>query len=236
MTMEPHTHTIRLLIVDDHPLVIAGIRMFLADHPHIQVVDEAHHGDEAIEKAMIYRPDIILMDITMPQKNGLEAAEILLKKLPDTKIIFLTMHPDKEYVRKIFNLGAEGYILKNEPQDNILKAIEVVYRGYAYYSPDALDKLWEIVHKDGVLTAPPRTSTELFTPVSTDEEIPELTSNEIQMLKLIVLEYSNKEIAEKYFISTRTVERHRFNIMQKLDIHTLGGLIKYAIKKGFLKL
>ncbi len=230
--METSTHTIRLLIVDDHPLVIAGIRMFLAQHHHISIVDEAHHGDEAIEKALLHRPDIILMDITMPQKNGLEAAEILLKELPDTKIIFLTMHPDKEYVRKIFNLGAEGYILKNEPQDNILKAIEVVYRGYAYYSPEALDKLWEIVHKDGILTPPPRTISE---PTSSDEGLSELTQNEILTLKLIVQEYSNREIAEKNFISIRTVENHKHHIMQKLNIHNLAGLIKYAIKKGFLQ-
>jgi DNA-binding NarL/FixJ family response regulator len=211
---------IRVLIADDHPMVIAGIRAFLADHPHIDVVGEAIHGNDAVEKARALQPDIVLMDISMPSMNGIEATRILLSELPSLDIIILTMHDDKEYIRQIINCGAKGYLLKNAPQEDILTAIDAVYRGGAYFSPEVSTMLLQVAHDK-------RT-----------DEIPslyELSFQEQEVLTLLAQEYSNKEIADQLCLSVRTIEKHREHIMQKLDIHTLGGLIKFAIKHGLIE-
>ena len=209
---------IRVLIADDHPMVIAGIRTFLADHTHIEIAGEASHGNEAIEKARALQPDIILMDISMPVMNGLEATRKLLDELPLTDVIILTMHDDKEYIRQIVNSGAKGYILKNAAQEDILKAIEAVYNGGAFFSPEVSRVILEEARaKDNLLTQAP------------------LTEQEREILILIAEDNSNKQIADKLNITQRSVEKQRTRIMQKLDIHSIVGLTRYAIAQGLVK-
>lgn len=217
--MEFTAEKIRVLIVDDHPMVIAGIKTFLAEYPQIQVIGESINGKEAIERAKTMLPDIILMDISMPVMNGLEATKIINKNLPTIDVIILTMHDDKEYIRQIFQCGAKGYVLKNAPQSDILKAIESVFRGDAFFSPEVSKVLLEEI------------TGERKKPSEVD---PTLTQQEEEVLILLVKEFSTKEIADKLCLSPRTVEKYRQNIMDKLHIHTSFGLAKYAIKKGLI--
>ncbi len=219
--MELSTETIRVLIVDDHPMVIAGIKTFLAEYSHIQIVGEAVHGKEAIERAKTLHPDIILMDISMPIMNGLEATCIITKNFPALDVIILTMHEDREYIRQIFKCGAKGYVLKNAPQNDILKAIESVYNGHAFFSPEASKVILELT-REKESNPPPPTQ-------------PELSDIEKEIIIHVVQELSNKEIAEKLFLSLRTVEKYRQRILAKLNIHSTVGLTKYAIKNGLVQ-
>ncbi len=208
---------IRVLIADDHPMVIAGIRTFLADHSHIEIVGEAIHGNDAIEKTRLLNPDIVLMDIGMPSVNGIEATRILMREFPSLNVIILTMHDEKEYIRQIVNCGAKGYILKNAPQQDILTAIEAVYKGRAFFSPEVSNTLLQMATSNQYDRLPDKNA--------------QLTLQEQEILILLAKEYSNKEIAEMLCVSSRTIEKHREHIMHKLGIHSLGGLIKYAIKQ-----
>ncbi|MBI3194186.1 MAG: response regulator transcription factor [Ignavibacteriae bacterium] len=219
--MELTTETIRILIVDDHPMVIAGIKTFLAEYPHIRIIGEAGNGKEAIERAKTSLPDIILMDISMPVMNGLDATRAVMKHFPTIDVIILTMHDDREYIRQIFQCGAKGYVLKNAPQDDILRAIEAVYKGNAFFSPEAAKVILE-------LAAEKETNT-------TSEPPAELTDVEKDIIVLIVQELSNKEIADKLYLSLRTVEKYRQTIMQKLNIHNTIALTKFAIRNGLVK-
>jgi two-component system nitrate/nitrite response regulator NarL len=220
--MELTTETIRILIVDDHPMVIAGIRTFLAEYPHIQVIGEAVNGKEAIERTKTILPDIILMDISMPVMNGLDATRYIMKNFPTVDVVILTMHDDKEYIRQIFHCGAKGYILKNAPQADILLAIEAVYRGNSFFSPEATKVIHELLKE--------KQENEL------NETSTELSDIEKEVVRLIVQELSNKEIADKLFLSLRTVEKYRLKIMEKLNIHNAIGLTKFAIKNGLIKI
>ncbi|TAK64993.1 MAG: response regulator transcription factor [Bacteroidetes bacterium] len=211
---------IRLLIADDHPMVIAGIKTFLADEKHIEIVGEANHGHEVIEKAKELQPDIILMDISMPGINGLEATRILRKELPMTEIIVLTMHGEKEYVLRFVKLGVNGYVLKNAPQSDILKAIEDVSRGKAHFSPEIQKIIKEgFSGEDGNL----------------DVLLPDLTFMERRVFLHIAQGNSNKELADKFLISVRTVEKHRERIAQKMELRTQKEYYVFAVKHGLLK-
>ncbi len=219
--MEQTPDTIRIFIVDDHPMVIAGIKTFLAEYPHIQIIGEAVNGKEAIEQAKTFLPDIILMDISMPVMNGLDATRVIMEQLPTIDVIILTMHDDREYIRQIFQCGAKGYVLKNAPQDDILRAIEAVYEGNAFFSPEASKVILELAaekHSNNHPSSPP-----------------ELSDIEKDIIVCVVEELSSKEIADKLRLKFRTVEKYRQRIFEKLDIHSTVGLTKYAIKNGIVK-
>jgi len=196
--------------------------MLLETAPDIIVVGEAENGREAVSLCQKLQPDIVLMDIAMPTLNGVEATRIILKDLPDTKVIILSMYPDEEYVFESLDAGASGFLVKQTASDDLLKAIREVNSGQAFFSP-SISKM--------VLKAYRKTSkaTEIIEPPA---QWISLTSREREVLQLIAEGYTSKEIAEQLFISIGTVRKHRNNIGQKLDIHNIVGLTRYAIEKG----
>lgn len=213
---------IKILIADDHQLIIEGIKTLLEDVEGITITDVATNGREVIEKLKYQEVDIILMDIDMPIMNGYEATQLVLKKYPHIKVIALTMYDEKALITKIVNAGASGYILKNIRKEELLKAITKVANGEKYFSNEILFTLSKPELKD------------IISEKQNNIPIVQLTQREIEVLKLITQGLSNKEIGEKLFISPRTVDTHRTNLMQKLNVHNIAGLIRYAIKNGLV--
>lgn len=210
---------IRLLLVDDHPIVLDGIKSHLCAQPEFEVVGDAANGQEALRKAKLLLPDVILMDISMPHMNGLEAISHLRKQVPNAKILILTMHESKEYIAQVVRSGARGYLLKDSAPAELVGAIKAVHTGEVYFSPSVSKVLvQEMTSNTGSgLNGPP--------------EQP-LTDREREVLSLIAEGLLNKQIADKLGIGVRTIETHRERIMRKLDIHTVAGLTKYAISRG----
>lgn len=215
---------ITILIVDDHAIVRSGLVSLLNDHHDIKVIGEAAEGDEAIAKALELKPDVVLMDLSMPHgKDGLTATAELKKLLPDSAILILTMHDDDEYLFRSIHAGASGYLLKNAPHEELLSAIQSIALGNAYLYP----------------TATKRLMSEYLDKMKQGENADvyySLSDREKEILGWIAKGYSNKEIAEKLFISVKTVESHKSNLMEKLNLKTRPELVKFAIKKGLLSL
>ncbi len=211
----------RIMIADDHVLVREGIRALLALHDDVEVVGEASDGKEAITMADKLRPDIVLMDISMPGLGGLEATVEIKKTNPDIKILVLSQYDDKEYVRRFLKAGVAGYILKKAVGEELITAIRAVARGEAYLYPSIASSVI-----DGYLV---KDMPEVEDPFD------RITDREVQVLKLIAEGLSHKEIASTLGISAKTVIAHQTNICEKLDIHTKAGLIKYAYKKSIVK-
>ena len=209
---------IRVLLVDDHPVVRKGICTCLARHEELEVVGEAADGHEALRKARELLPDIVMMDIEMPLMSGLAAAELLRRELPKTKVLILSMHSNAEYVRHIIESGARGYVLKDTTPEELLKAIETVNAGEAFFSPDVARVALNQFIRPG--DAQPKAAS--------------LTKREREVVSLVADGLSNKEIAGSLGVGVRTVETHREHIMHKLGIHTVAGLTKFAIANGFV--
>ena len=208
------------MIVDDHPIVRRGIGMCLARQPHMEIVGEAGDGREAIRLARELQPDIMLMDIDMPEVSGLVVADLLRRELPKIKVLILSMHTNKEYVLRIIQCGARGFVLKEAPTDELVRAIECVSAGEAYFSSEvARVALNQFVRGSGEAPGAPR-----------------LTNREREVLVQIAEGRSNKEIAGQLDIGVRTVETHRERIMRKLDIHSVAGLTRFAIANGLIAL
>ena len=211
---------IKLLLVDDHPVVRRGISSCLAREERLKIVGEAADGLEAVRKAKELSPDIILMDIDMPHMNGLAVTEVLRREMPNIKVLILSMHSNTDYVVRIIQSGARGYILKAAPTEELIKAIETVDAGEAFFSPDvARVALNQFVRGPG---EGPSSS--------------QLTNREREVLVQISEGLSNKEIANHLGVGVRTVETHRERIMRKLNIHSVAGLTKFAISKGLITL
>src|SRR5262245_6664290 len=209
---------IKVLLVDDHPVVRKGIASCLAKHRNIEIIGEAGDGQDALKKTRDLVPDLVLMDIDMPNMSGLAVTEVLRKELPKVKVLILSMHGNSEYVMRILQSGARGYVLKDSPPDDLVKAIETVYEGNTFFSPDvARLALNHFVSGNG-----------------NPGERTELTAREREVLVNIAEGLSNKEIATRLGVGVRTVETHRERIMRKLDIHSIAGLTKYAIANGFI--
>ncbi|MEC2159234.1 response regulator [Virgibacillus halodenitrificans] len=212
---------IRILLVDDHAVVRMGLKVMLNDVPKMEVVGEASEGNEGIEKALEEKPDIVLMDLSMPHgKDGLSATSELKKQLPDTAILILTMHDDEEYLFRAIQAGASGCVLKSAPHQELIDAIKSVCAGNAYLHPSATKRLMDEylgnLKQDG------------------QENYQLLSDREKEVLTLIAKGYSNKEIGEKLVISVKTVEAHKSNLMEKLQMKTRPELVSYALKKGLL--
>lgn len=209
------TEQITVLIVDDHAIVREGLRSCLASQPHIRILDEASNGIEAIEKAISLKPDVILLDLSMPVLSGLDAALSLRRKLPATKILILSIHNSKEYVSRIVKAGADGFVLKDSEPSEIVKAIEAVHHGDAFFSPSISKTILEGLKEK-------------------KKEEDKLSHREREILILIAEGLSSSEIAKHLCISERTVGTHRERIMKKLNIHTVAGLTKYAVARGYI--
>lgn len=207
------TQLIRVLIVDDHPMVAEGIQSILESYDDIVVVGSLSNGREAVDRATELAPDVILMDLNMPDLGGLSATEILLERAPATRIVILTMHDSPEYISSALSHGAMGYILKDVPTDEIKQAIDAVMLGNKYLCTGAKGSLEP---KDG----------------NTRES---LTTREQTILLELAQGKSNKEVALVLDISVRTVETHRKNIKRKLGISSTAGLTRYALEHGVLQ-
>lgn len=210
---------IRLLLVDDHPIVLDGIKSHLCAQPEFEVVGDASNGQDALRKAKLTLPDVILMDISMPHMNGLEAIGHIRKQVPNAKILILTMHESKEYIAQVVRSGARGYMLKDSAPAELVGAIKAVHKGEVYFSP-SVSKVLVQEMTDGTRRSP-----------NGSEQLP-LTDREREVLSLIAEGLLNKQIADRLGIGVRTIETHRERIMRKLDIHTVAGLTKYAIARG----
>lgn len=212
---------IRILLVDDHTVVRKGLTMLLDAHPQMEVAGEASEGNEGIEKALELKPDIVIMDLSMPHgKDGLSATSELKKQMPNTAILILTMHDDEEYLFQAIQAGASGCILKSAPHEELIAAIQAVYRGDAYLNPAATKRLMEeYIHNKKQGQA---------------DNYSLLSDREKEVLTLIAKGYSNKEIGEQLVISVKTVESHKGHVMEKLQMKTRPELVSYALKKGLL--
>ncbi|MBS1114455.1 MAG: two component transcriptional regulator, LuxR family [Nitrospirae bacterium] len=212
-----------VLIVDDHALVREGIIAFLKYHDDIQVIGEASNGLEAIEKAEKLKPDVIIMDISMPELGGIEATVEIKKRHPDIKILILSQYDDQEYVSRLLKAGVSGYLLKHAVGTDLITAIRAVAKGESYlYSTIATKVIDGYLGKSGEMAL--------------DVPYEKLTDREKQVLKLIAEGHSHKEIASLLDISAKTVIAHQTNISEKLDLHSRAALIKFAITKGIIKL
>jgi two-component system response regulator NreC len=215
--------TMRVLIADDHTLFRAGLRALFASEGDIEVVGEAANGEEAVRRALELRPEVVVMDLMMPIMNGIEATRELKSKLPEVKVLVLSMYDDEEHVQRLLASGASGYMLKKATSDELVRALREVVAGGIPLDPSVAAK----VVKDYVRR------------VQGEEEptaSSELTPRELEVLKLIAQGLSNQTIADQLGLSRKTVDVHRANLMRKLDLHTVTELVKYALRRGFITL
>lgn len=214
---------IRLLVADDHPVVRAGLRMLLGTQPDMEVVGEAVDGATAVEQALELRPDVVVMDITMRGTNGLAATREIVKRIPQTKVLILTMHDSEEYLRQTLEAGATGYVLKQAADTELAVAIRAVQRGEIYLYPAftrvLLRDLTPIRDTDGQAQ---RDSYELLSP------------REKEVLRMVALGHTNRKIADQLFLSVKTIETYRARVMEKLNLRTRAALVRYALLRGLL--
>jgi two-component system response regulator NreC len=219
---------IKVLLADDHELVRSGLVKLLETYKDIIVVGEAGDGQEAIEKTKKLNPDVLVIDLSMPKLTGTEATKIIRKECPKVAVLVLTMHENEEYVYQIIRSGAMGYILKDAGKDELPTAIRTVAKGEKFFSP----RVSEIM-VDGYLRK--AVARDESASAKLDSIDVALTRREKEILVLVAGGLNNQQIGEKLFISPRTVDTHRTNIMQKLDIHDSANLVKFAIEHGFSK-
>jgi two-component system, NarL family, response regulator NreC len=212
----------RILLADDHTILRAGLKMMLNAQPDMEVVGEAQDGRQAIQEAQRLQPDIVLMDITMPDMNGIEATKQIKRNHPTARVLILTMHEHDEYVFQALRAGASGYMLKEAADTDLISALHVVQSGQFYLSPAA----------QSVMVG------DYLQRVRTGEEkdsYSSLTEREREILKLVAEGHTNNQIAERLVISPKTVDTHRTHIMDKLNLHSRAELVKYAMRRGLLE-
>jgi two-component system response regulator NreC len=207
---------IRILLADDHSLVRHGFRMILAAQSDMEIVGEAGNGREAVELGEKLKPDVVVMDVTMPELNGIEATRRLIELSPRTRVLALSMHKDAVYVREILRAGARGYLLKDSADADLLAAVRAVAKGEGYLSPGV---------SDAVLSDYRRHVT---------DPLDLLTTREREVLQLIAEGKTNKDIATSLTLSVYTVEAHRGRLMEKLNLHSTGELVRFAVRSGLI--
>ena len=212
---------LRIVLAEDHTILREGLRALLSADPNFEIIGEAQDGREAVRCVEKLEPDLLLMDLSMPRMSGMDAIREIKKRYPDIKIIALTVHKTEEYLLATLQAGADGYVLKDATHDELVLAIKNVMRGKSYLSPGVSEKVIE-GYLEGKESNRPRSSWET------------LSQREREVLKLIAEGYKNKEIAEDLCISLKTVEKHRANLMKKLDLHNAAALTVYAMQKGLV--
>ena len=207
---------IRILLADDHSLVRQGFRAILSTQPDMQIVGEAGNGREAVELAEQLKPDVVVMDVAMPELNGIEATRRLIESAPRIRVLALSMHKDSVYVREILRAGARGYLLKDSIDADLLAAVRAVARGEGWLSPGVSDAVLSDYRRH--VTAP----------------LDLLTSREREVLQLIAEGKTNKEIASDLKLSVYTIDAHRGRVMEKLNLHSTGELVRFALRSGLI--
>ncbi len=215
---------VRLLLVDDHAVLRAGLRMLLSADPDLQIVGEAETGSEGVRMAEELRPDVVLMDISMPDMNGIEATRLIKANCPEIAVLALTMHEDDQYFFEMLSAGASGYVPKRAAPNELIGAIYAVSGGGMFLFPSVARVLVNeyLQRRDA--------------PNASARGFEDLTEREREVLTLIAEGHSNQDIADALVISVRTVNRHRENIMAKLNLHSRVDLVRYAIEKGLIEL
>lgn len=214
---------LRLLLADDHVVVRSGLRMLLQAREEIEIVGEAENGREAVEKVRALQPDVVLMDVQMPDMNGIEATRRIKEASPQTAVLALTMHEDDHYFFEMLHAGASGYVPKRAAPDELVNAIHTVSQGNVFLYPSLATRLVQ----DYLQRAEAGDQ-----PLVQDD----LTPRELEVLTLIAEGLTNAEIADRLVISVKTVDRHRENLMRKLNLHHRIDLVKYALKMGLIDL
>ena len=215
---------IRLLVVDDHPVVRAGVRSLLNAQPDLEVVGEADDGAVAVERALELVPDVVVMDITMKKVSGLTATQEIRKRLPQTKVLVLTMHENEEYLRQMLEAGATGYVLKQAVDTELAVAIRAVQRGEVFlYSSFTRVLLGDLAPPGGV-----------DGDLSERDGYERLSQREREVLRLVALGYTNRQIGDQLFLSVKTVETYRARLMEKLNLKSRSALVRYALRRGLL--
>lgn len=209
----------RIVIAEDHTILREGLRMLLSSNPDLIVAGEAEDGLAAVRSAETLKPDLMLMDLSMPRMNGMGAIQEIKRSCPETKILVLTVHKTEEYILAALKAGADGYVLKDATHNELMLAIECVLSGKAYLSPGISEKVIE-GYLEGRKTLKPATAWDT------------LTQREREILKMVAEGYKNKDIADCLCISAKTVEKHRANLMRKLDLHSVSALTAFAVEKG----
>jgi DNA-binding NarL/FixJ family response regulator len=212
---------IKIMLVDDHQIVRDGIKALLSTEDSIQIIDEASDGDELLSKLRNKKPDILIMDISMPKMSGIELLKIVSKEYPDIKVLILSMYTNEDFVFNAVKSGAMGYLPKNTSRKILIEAIQTIYAGEEYFSKE----ISNIILKSYIKKAQKYDD-------SSDRKREMLSIRELEILKLVAEGKSNQEIAEKLFISIRTVESHKNHIMQKMELKSTVDLIKYALKNN----
>lgn len=212
---------VKILIVDDHKIVRQGLKSLIENNPDYTVVGEAGNGKEAIDMTSEYKPDIVIMDVSLPEITGIDATRRILEMLPETKVIALSMHNDRQIIQDMLLAGAVGYLLKESAYEELMKAVTVVSAGQIYLSQTISDLLvrdyvYRLRNSDGGLLS--------------------LTSREKEIWTMLAEGMSSVEVAEKLFLSPRTIDTHRKNLMDKLGTDNIAGLVKIAIREGIIKL
>lgn len=214
----------KILLADDHQIVVDGMRSILSEDPRFEVIGWASNGKEALESCKILSPDLVVMDLDMPIMNGMVAAKEIKSAMPSVKVIILSLHAEKSVIQHMIQQGIDGYLIKNSDKEEVLRAITAVAAGSQYFSTAVTLSLSSSLP----LTSPP---------VKDDlqQRLSLLSEREIEVLKNIAEGYSNKEIADRLHLSSRTVDAHRANLMKKLEINKVTGLVRFALKVGLVE-
>lgn len=211
----------RIVVAEDHTILREGLKALLSADPDLEIVGEAGDGREAVQRVQSLEPDIVLMDLSMPRMNGIEALREIRKQVPETKILVLTVHKSEEYILAAFQAGANGYVLKDATHHELVAAVRTVLQGKPYLSPAVSQTVLE-----GYLEG--RSS------LRVESAWDSLTAREREIVKLIAEGYKNKEIADFLCISVKTAEKHRANLMKKLDLHSVSAVTTLALQKGLI--
>jgi two-component system, NarL family, response regulator NreC len=217
------SNSIRVFIADDHAVLRAGLKMLLDTEPDMEVIGDASNGQEALIQSVDLQPDVILLDITMPHMSGLEVMKQIIHRLPQTRILILTMHDDESYLREALAAGGAGYVLKQAADTELLSAIRVVYQGGTYLHQSHKQTLLEGVNERKQESEQVADSISLLSP------------REQEVLRLLAMGYTNQQAADQLFLSIKTVETYKARLMNKLDLHSRAELVCYALAHGLME-
>jgi DNA-binding NarL/FixJ family response regulator len=213
----------KILLADDHKVLRSGLRRILEEQPDLEVVGEASDGREAVDLATSLQPDIVVMDIAMPQMNGMEATRQIVLRNPRTNVLILSMYSDENYIVQVLRAGARGYLLKDSAEEELINAVRSVNAGQPFFSP----RIAKLLVGDSMQRLRDEAASDTY-------EL--LTPREREVLQLIAEGKSNKEVASALFVSPTTIETHRARIMDKLDLHSTAEIVLYAVRKGIVQL